>query len=46
LVSVKASADAAAMAGASKFIYVSVAMSPSKIMAGYQAVRKEGEEYC
>jgi uncharacterized protein YbjT (DUF2867 family) len=44
--SVKASADAAAIAGVSKFIYVSVAMSPSKIMAAYQAVRKEGEEYC
>ncbi len=43
--SVKASADAAAMAGVSHFIYVSVAMAPSKIMAAYQAVRKEGEEY-
>jgi nucleoside-diphosphate-sugar epimerase len=44
--SVKASADAATQAGVSKFIYISVAMSPSKIMAAYQAVRKEGEEYC
>lgn len=44
--SVKASADAAALAGVSHFIYVSVAMSPSKLMAAYQAVRKEGEEYC
>ncbi len=44
--SVKASADAAANAGVSHFIYVSVAMSPSKIMKAYQDVRKEGEEYC
>jgi uncharacterized protein YbjT (DUF2867 family) len=44
--SVKASADAAAASGVSKFIYVSVAMSPSKLMAAYQAVRKEGEDYC
>jgi uncharacterized protein YbjT (DUF2867 family) len=44
--SVKASVDAAANAGVSHFIYVSVAMSPSKIMKAYQDVRKEGEEYC
>ncbi len=44
--SVKASADAAAMAGVSHFIYVSVAMSPSKLMAAYQSVRAEGEAYC
>jgi uncharacterized protein YbjT (DUF2867 family) len=44
--SIKASTDAAAAAGVSKFIYVSVAMSPSKLMAAYQAVRKEGEDYC
>jgi uncharacterized protein YbjT (DUF2867 family) len=44
--SVKASADAAVVAGVSYFIYISVAMAPSKIMAAYQAVRKEGEEYC
>ena len=44
--SVKASADAAAFSGVSHFIYVSVAMSPSKIMHAYQQVRKEGEEYC
>jgi uncharacterized protein YbjT (DUF2867 family) len=43
--SVKASADAAAVAAVSHFIYVSVAMAPSKIMAAYQAIRKEGEEY-
>jgi nucleoside-diphosphate-sugar epimerase len=43
---VKASANAAAVAGVSNFIYVSVAMAPSKLMAAYQAVRKEGEEYC
>lgn len=44
--SVKASADAAAWAGVSHFIYVSVAMSPSKLMQAYQEVRKEGEGYC
>ena len=44
--SVKASADAAVAAEASHFIYISVAMAPSKLMAAYQAVRKEGEEYC
>ncbi len=44
--SVKASADAASQAGASHFIYVSVAMTPSKLMQAYQAVRKEGESYC
>ena len=44
--SVKASADAAAIAETSHFIYISVAMAPSKLMAEYQAVRKEGEEYC
>jgi uncharacterized protein YbjT (DUF2867 family) len=44
--SVKASAAAAAITEASHFIYISVAMAPSKIMATYQAVRKEGEEYC
>ena len=44
--SVKASADAAAFAGVSHFIYVSVAQSPSKMMHAYQEVRKEGEDYC
>ena len=43
---VKASADAADSAGVSHFVYISVAMAPSKLMAAYQAVRKEGEEYC
>lgn len=46
LVSVKASADAASHANVSHFIYVSVAMSPSKIMKDYQDVRSEGEAYC
>ena len=46
LKSVKASADAAVIAGISHFIYVSVAMTPSRLMAAYQAARKEGEEYC
>lgn len=44
--SIKASADAAATAKVSHFIYISVAMTPSKIMAAYQSVRKQGEEYC
>ena len=44
--SVKTSADAASAAGVLHFIYVSVAMAPSRLMAAYQAVRKEGEEYC
>ncbi len=43
--SVRASVDAAAIAEVSHFIYISVAMAPSKIMAAYQSVRKEGEEY-
>jgi uncharacterized protein YbjT (DUF2867 family) len=45
LPSVKASADAAALAGVSHFVYVSVAMTESSIMKEFQAVRKEGEEY-
>ncbi|MBD0350749.1 MAG: NAD(P)H-binding protein [Flavisolibacter sp.] len=44
--SVKASADAAAAAGVSHFIYVSVNMIPSKLMQAFQAVRSEGEDYC
>jgi putative NADH-flavin reductase len=44
--SVKASADAASVAGALHFIYISVAMTPSKLMHAYQEVRKEGEKYC
>jgi uncharacterized protein YbjT (DUF2867 family) len=44
--SVKASADAASYACADHFIYVSVAMEPSRLMEAYQEVRKEGEEYC
>jgi nucleoside-diphosphate-sugar epimerase len=44
--SVKASADAAAKAGVAHFVYVSVAMVPSKFMEAYQEVRKAGEKYC
>jgi len=44
--SVKASADAASFAGASHFIYVSVSMTPTKIMEAYQHIRRVGEEYC
>lgn len=46
LKSVKASADAAAKAGAAHFVYISVAMSPSKLMFAYQQARKTGEQYC
>ncbi len=46
LQSVKATADAASAAGAAHFIYVSVAMEPSKLMQAYQEVRKEGEAWC
>lgn len=46
LKSVIASADAAAKAEATHFIYVSVAMTPSRLMAAYQQVRKSGEMYC
>ena len=44
--SVQASADAAAFAGVSNFVYVSVAMYPTKLMAVYQHCRQEGELYC
>lgn len=44
--SVRSTADAAAVAGAGHLIYVSVAMSPSKMMRAYQEVRSEGERYC
>jgi len=46
LKSVKTSANAAAYAGVSHFIYMSVAMSESGFMRAYQDVRREGEEYC
>ena len=46
LASVKTSVDAASLARVSHFIYMSVSMSPSKIMKDYQEVRREGEEYC
>lgn len=44
--SVRASADAAAYAGVSNFVYVSVAMYPTKVMEAYQHCRSEGEAYC
>ena len=44
--SVKASADAATNAGIAHFIYMSVAMTPSKLMQDYQVARSEGEKYC
>ena len=43
LVSVQQAAKAAATAGVKHFIYLSVAMYPTKIMKDYQAVRAEGE---
>jgi uncharacterized protein YbjT (DUF2867 family) len=46
LASVKASADAAARAGAAHFIYVSVSMQHSSLMRAYQQVRRQGEAYC
>jgi uncharacterized protein YbjT (DUF2867 family) len=46
LASVKASADAAAKAGVSHFIYVSVSMQHSNLMQAYRQVRNEGEYYC
>lgn len=45
LPSVKASANAAAAANVSHFIYVSVAMTENRIMKEFQQVRKEGEAY-
>jgi uncharacterized protein YbjT (DUF2867 family) len=44
--SLEASADAAADAGVSHFIYVSVAMGPGRLMYAYRQVRREGENYC
>lgn len=44
--SVKTTADAAVHAKAVHFIYVSVAMAPSKLMHAYQQVRQKGEQYC
>lgn len=46
LTSLRASVIAAKEAGVIHFIYVSVAMTPSKLMAAYQVARKEGEEFC
>lgn len=45
LVSAKASALAAKVAGASHFVYVSVAQTPTKIMKDYQECRAEAEAY-
>ncbi len=46
LKSVRASVDAASLAGVSNFIYVSVAMVSGNLMKAYQDVRREGERYC
>jgi uncharacterized protein YbjT (DUF2867 family) len=45
LPSVKASADAAVAANVSHFVYLSVAMMPTRIMEDFQEVRREGEAY-
>jgi len=45
LPSVKASADAAVFASVSHFVYLSVAMTPTRIMQDFQEVRREGEAY-
>ncbi len=45
LASLKASADAAFLAGAAHFVYVSVAQEPTNIMKDYQAARAAGEQY-
>lgn len=46
LKSVMASVDGAVKSGVAHFIYVSVAMAPSKLMASYQQISKNGETYC
>jgi uncharacterized protein YbjT (DUF2867 family) len=43
---VTASAHAAAAAGVAHFVYVSVTMTGSGVMAAYENVRKKGEEIC
>ncbi len=43
LASVKASVEAARKAGVKHFVYMSVAQYPTKIMADYQEVRRQGE---
>lgn len=43
LQSVKASAEAAVKANASHFIYISVAMTETKVMKEFRAIRKEAE---
>lgn len=45
LPSVKTSADAAAAAGVSHFVYVSVAMTESKMMKDFQDARRQGEAF-
>jgi uncharacterized protein YbjT (DUF2867 family) len=44
LASLKVSVEAAVKTGVKHFIYVSVAQSPTKIMADYQEARKQGEK--
>ncbi len=46
LPSLKTSADAAVRAKVKRFVYLSVAQEPTKIMEAYQQVRAEGERYC
>jgi len=44
LASLKVSVEAAVQAKAKHFIYISVAQSPTKVMADYQEARRQGEE--
>ena len=44
LASAKASAEAAKQAGVQHFIYLSVAQTPTKIMADYQEARRQAEQ--
>jgi uncharacterized protein YbjT (DUF2867 family) len=44
LASLKASVEAAKRANVKHFVYISVAQSPTKVMADYQEARRQGEE--
>lgn len=44
LASLKQSVEAAKQAGAKHFVYMSVAQSPTKVMADYQEARRQGEQ--
>jgi uncharacterized protein YbjT (DUF2867 family) len=44
LASLKTSVEAAKQAGVKHFVYMSVAQSPTKVMADYQEARRQGEQ--